>query len=44
MQALQKIGVTLEMIEWEHLSFALPVALTAAMLVASRWPRASQVS
>ena len=37
MQALQKIGVTLEMIKWDHSIFALPFALTVAMLAASGW-------
>ncbi|RZU43674.1 UbiA-like polyprenyltransferase [Edaphobacter modestus] len=43
MQTLHKIGVTLEMIKWEHSIFALPFALTAAMLAASGRPRISQV-
>ena len=34
-----KIGVTLEMIKWEHSIFALPFALTGAVLAASGWPR-----
>jgi 4-hydroxybenzoate polyprenyltransferase len=43
MQALHKIGVTLERIKWEHSILALPFALTAAMLAASGWARAYQV-
>jgi 4-hydroxybenzoate polyprenyltransferase len=43
MQALHKIGVTLEMIKWEHSIFALPFALTAVMLAALSWPRPYQV-
>jgi 4-hydroxybenzoate polyprenyltransferase len=31
---------TLEMIKWEHSIFALPFALTGAMLAAGGWPRA----
>lgn len=31
-------AVTLEMIKWEHSIFALPFALTAAVLAAGRWP------
>jgi 4-hydroxybenzoate polyprenyltransferase len=35
---LRSIGVTLEMIKWEHSVFALPFALTGAMLAAGGWP------
>ncbi len=35
--------VTLEMIKWEHSIFALPFALTAAVLAASGWPRSLQL-
>jgi hypothetical protein len=35
MQALHKIGVTLEKLKWEDSNFALRFALTAAMLAAS---------
>jgi len=38
MPLLRNIGVTLEMIKWEHSVFALPFALTAAMLAAHGWP------
>jgi 4-hydroxybenzoate polyprenyltransferase len=43
MRVWHKIGVTLEMIKWEHSIFALPFALTAAMLAASGWPRVNQL-
>lgn len=36
-------GVTLEMIKWEHSVFALPFALTGAMLAAGGWPTARQL-
>ena len=32
-------AVTLEMIKWEHSIFALPFALTGAVLAAGGWPR-----
>ena len=35
---LRKIGITLEMIKWEHSIFALPFALTAAILAAGGVP------
>jgi 4-hydroxybenzoate polyprenyltransferase len=37
----KKTGVALEMIKWEHSVFALPFALTAAVLAADGWPRIS---
>jgi len=37
----RRTGVALEMIKWEHSVFALPFALTAAVLAADGWPRAS---
>lgn len=37
-------GVTLEMIKWEHSIFALPFALTAAVLAAGGWPTAWQLA
>jgi 4-hydroxybenzoate polyprenyltransferase len=43
MQVWHKIGVTLEMIKWKHSIFALPFALTAAMLAASGWPHVYQL-
>jgi 4-hydroxybenzoate polyprenyltransferase len=35
---LHKIRTTLEMIKWEHSIFALPFALTGAVLAADGWP------
>jgi 4-hydroxybenzoate polyprenyltransferase len=35
---LRSIGITLEMIKWEHTVFALPFALTGALLAAGGWP------
>ncbi|SEF93418.1 4-hydroxybenzoate polyprenyltransferase [Bryocella elongata] len=35
---LRSTRVTLEMIKWEHSIFALPFALTGAMLAAGGWP------
>ncbi len=32
------LAVTLEMVKWEHSIFALPFALTGAMLAANGWP------
>lgn len=37
-------GVTLEMIRWEHSIFALPFALTSAVLAAGGWPTAWQLT
>jgi 4-hydroxybenzoate polyprenyltransferase len=39
----QQVGTTLEMIKWEHSVFALPFALTGAVLAASGIPRLSQL-
>ncbi len=39
MALLRSVAVTLEMIKWEHSIFALPFALTGAMLAAGGWPR-----
>ena len=36
-------AATLEMIKWEHSIFALPFALTGAMLAADGWPRAAKL-
>ncbi len=36
--AVRSTAVTLEMIKWEHSVFALPFALTGAMLAAGGWP------
>src|SRR6201986_5535285 len=35
---LHSTRVTLEMIKWEHSIFALPFALTVAVLAAGGWP------
>ena len=43
MKLWREIAKTLEMIKWEHSIFALPFALTGAMLAARGWPRASQL-
>lgn len=37
-RVLQSTRVTLEMIKWEHSIFALPFALSAAVLAAGGWP------
>lgn len=39
----RSMGTTLEMIKWEHSIFALPFALTGAMLAAGGLPRLMQV-
>jgi 4-hydroxybenzoate polyprenyltransferase len=38
MALLRNLGTTLEMIKWEHSVFALPFALSGAMLAAAGWP------
>ncbi len=43
MAFLRSIATTLEMIKWEHSIFALPFALTAAVLAAGGWPRPMQL-
>src|ERR1700749_2720728 len=43
MPLLRNIGVTLEMIKWEHSVFALPFALTGAMLAAHGLPPAAKL-
>jgi 4-hydroxybenzoate polyprenyltransferase len=40
---LRNLGVTLEMIKWEHSIFALPFALCGAMLAARGWPTTHQL-
>src|SRR5579875_2139726 len=37
-RVLHNTRTTLEMIKWEHSVFALPFALTAAVLAANGWP------
>src|SRR6202041_3403265 len=43
MAFLRSLGTTLEMIKWEHSVFALPFALTGAVLAANGWPHAIQL-
>jgi len=43
MAFFRSVGVTLEMIKWEHSIFALPFALTGAMLAAHGLPRPMQL-
>jgi len=43
MSFFRSIGTTLEMIKWEHSIFALPFALTGAMLAANGVPRPMQI-
>ena len=43
MSFLRSLSTTLEMIKWEHSVFALPFALTGAVLAADGWPRAMQL-
>jgi 4-hydroxybenzoate polyprenyltransferase len=43
MKLIHNTRVTLEMIKWEHSIFALPFALTAAVLAASGWPHPMQL-
>jgi 4-hydroxybenzoate polyprenyltransferase len=43
MTFVRSLGTTLEMIKWEHSLFALPFALTAAVLAADGWPHAMQL-
>ncbi len=42
MALVRNIGVTLEMIKWEHSIFALPFAMCGAMLAARGWPTARE--
>lgn len=44
MPFFRSIGVTLEMIKWEHSVFALPFALTGAMLAAHGWPAGTKLA
>ena len=43
MALLRNVGTTLEMIKWEHSIFALPFALSGAMLAAGGWPAWSKL-
>src|SRR6201992_3048007 len=43
MAFLRSLGNTLEMIKWEHSIFALPFALTGAVLAAAGWPQPRQL-
>ncbi len=43
MRLWRSLGVTLEMIKWEHSTFALPFALCGAMLAAGGLPSAHQL-
>ena len=43
MSVVRNVGITLEMIKWEHSIFVLPFAMTGAMLAAHGWPSARQV-
>jgi 4-hydroxybenzoate polyprenyltransferase len=43
MALLRNVGITLEMIKWEHSVFALPFALSGAMLAAAGLPAWSKV-
>src|SRR5271163_4718995 len=43
MAFFRSVGVTLEMIKWEHSIFALPFALTGAMLAAGGLPHPVQI-
>ncbi len=44
MSLLRSVGTTLEMIKWEHSVFALPFALTGAMLAAHGFPRVGTIA
>src|ERR1700743_1793973 len=43
MAFVRNVGTTLEMIKWEHSIFALPFALSGAMLAAAGWPAWSKI-
>ena len=43
MGIFRSLGVTLEMIKWEHSIFALPFAMCGAMLAAGGWPSPRQL-
>ena len=44
MALLRSVGITLEMIKWEHSIFMLPFALCGAMLAAGGWPSGRQLA
>lgn len=44
MSITRNLRITLEMIKWEHSVFALPFALSAAMLAAGGWPTLRQLA
>ena len=44
MSLTRNLRITLEMIKWEHSVFALPFALSAAVLAARGWPSARQLA
>jgi 4-hydroxybenzoate polyprenyltransferase len=44
MSVVASVRTTLEMIKWEHSIFALPFALTGAMLAADGWPALSTLA
>ncbi len=44
MPLIRNVGVTLEMIKWEHSIFVLPFALSGAVLAARGWPTAWQLT
>src|SRR5215472_4428819 len=44
MSLTRSLRITLEMIKWEHSVFALPFALSAAMLAAHGWPEPRQLA
>lgn len=43
MALARNLGLTLEMIKWEHSVFALPFALTGAVLASAGWPSLRQL-
>jgi 4-hydroxybenzoate polyprenyltransferase len=43
MALFRNARITLEMIKWEHSIFALPFALTGAMLAANGWPQVGKL-
>ena len=43
MPFFKRLGITLEMIKFEHTVFALPFALLSAILAAGGWPEAPKL-